>query len=154
MHYSTGFQGRRAVRFVISRSPVRSRRVAPEINNLGLLNFPLGDESGSVCAQYVDTSWSRAKANRPELNRLNQDAELVSLGIRFVAVTQNIDTDDSNPMARFLLHIMAAFGELEREIIRERVTAGVKAARAKGKQLGRPKRDFRRDEALRLRAHG
>lgn len=85
--------------------------MAPEINNLGLLNFPLGDESGSVCAQYVDTSWSRAKANRPELNRLNQDAELVSLGIRFVAVTQNIDTDESNPMSRFMLHIFAAFAD-------------------------------------------
>jgi hypothetical protein len=36
-------------------------------------------------------------------------------------------------MARFLLHIMAAFAELER------VIAGVKAARANGKQLGRPK---------------
>jgi DNA invertase Pin-like site-specific DNA recombinase len=69
-------------------------------------------------------------------------------------MTQNIDTDESNPMARFLLHIMAAFAELEREIIRERVVAGVKAARANGKQLGRPKRVFRRDEAVRLRAEG
>ena len=43
---------------------------------------------------------------------------------------------------------MAAFAELEREIIRERVVAGVKAARANGKQLGRPKRVFRRDEAV------
>jgi DNA invertase Pin-like site-specific DNA recombinase len=53
-------------------------------------------------------------------------------------MTQNIDTDESNPMARFLLHIMAAFAELEREMIRERVVAGVKAARANGTQLGRP----------------
>jgi Resolvase, N terminal domain len=45
--------------------------------------------------------------------------ELTGLGVRFVAVTQNIDTDESNPMARFLLHIIAAFAELEREIIRE-----------------------------------
>jgi len=80
--------------------------------------------------------------------------ELTGLGMRFIAVTQNIDTDESNPMARFLLHIMAAFAELEREIIRERVVAGVKAARASGKQLGRPKRVFRRDEAVRMRAEG
>jgi putative DNA-invertase from lambdoid prophage Rac len=79
---------------------------------------------------------------------------LVSLGVRFIAVTQNIDTDESNPMARFLLHIMAAFAELERELIRERVTAGVRAARANGKTLGRPKRVFRRDEAMRLREEG
>jgi len=57
----------------------------------------------------------------------------VSLGVRFLAVMQNIDTHESNPMARFLLRIMAAFAELEREIIRERVVAGVNTARANGK---------------------
>jgi DNA invertase Pin-like site-specific DNA recombinase len=76
------------------------------------------------------------------------------LGVRFIAITQNIDTDDSNPMARFLLHILAAFAELERELIRERVTAGVRAAKARGKQIGRPKRICRRDKAIRLRAEG
>lgn len=80
--------------------------------------------------------------------------ELVSLGVRFFAVTQNIETDESNPMTRLLLHIMAAFAELEREIIRERVVVGVKQAKANGKQLGRPRRVFRRDEAARLRAEG
>ena len=88
------------------------------------------------------------------LQTRSRASRLVSLGVRFVAVTQNIDTDESNPMARFLLHIMAAFAELEREMIRERVVAGVKAARANGKALGRPKRVFRRDEAVRLRAEG
>jgi DNA invertase Pin-like site-specific DNA recombinase len=39
-------------------------------------------------------------------------------------------------------------------LIRERVTVGVRAAKARGKQLGRPKRIFRRDEAMRLRAGG
>jgi DNA invertase Pin-like site-specific DNA recombinase len=43
--------------------------------------------------------------------------------VQFIVVTQNIDTDESNPMAQFLLHIMAASPELERELIRERVTA-------------------------------
>jgi putative DNA-invertase from lambdoid prophage Rac len=134
----------------------------------------------TIFAEYVDTGWSGAKESRPELNRLVTDArnrrfdavcvwkldrwgrsvadsiksiqELTSLGVCFVAVTQNIDTDESNPMARFLLHIMAAFAELEREIIRERVVAGVKADGADGKTLGRPKRVFRRDQAMRMRA--
>ena len=132
--------------------------------------------------EYVDTGWSGSAASRPEFDRLLNDArmrridavlvwkldrwgrsvaasvksiqELVSLGVRFIAITQNIDTNDSNPMARFLLHILAAFAELERELIRERVTAGVRAAKARGKQIGRPKRIFRRDEAVRLRAEG
>jgi putative DNA-invertase from lambdoid prophage Rac len=91
----------------------------------------------AIIGEYVDTGWSGAKASRPELNRLMQDAqmrrfdavlvwkldrwgrsvahsirsiqELVALGIRFLAVTQNIDTDESNPTSRFLLHIFAAF---------------------------------------------
>jgi DNA invertase Pin-like site-specific DNA recombinase len=44
--------------------------------------------------------------------------------------------------------------ELEREIIRERVLAGVKAARANGKTLGRPRLVCRCDEAVRLRDGG
>ena len=131
-----------------------------------------------VFDQYVDTGWSGAKASRPQLDRLLQDArarrfdavlvwkldrwgrsvadcirsiqELVSLGVRFLAVTQNLDTDESNPMSRFLLHILAAFAELEREMIRERVRAGLRVAQANGKALGRPRRAFRRDEAVRL----
>jgi DNA invertase Pin-like site-specific DNA recombinase len=135
-----------------------------------------------VVEEYVDTGWSGAKASRPELDRLLDDArvrrfdivlvwkldrwgrsvpdcihsiqELVSLGVRVLAVTQNLDTDEKNPMARFLLHILAAFGELEREMIRERVLTGLRNAKAKGKALGRPKRVFQRDEATRLRAEG
>lgn len=132
--------------------------------------------------EYVDTGWSGAKESRPELDRLMRDAgmrrfdavlvwkldrwgrsvahsiksiqALTALDIRFLAVTQNIDTDGSNPMSRFLLHIFAAFAELEREMIRERVSCGIRAAKASGKQLGRPKRVFRRDEAVSMRKAG
>ena len=151
-----------------------------------------------IAGEYVDTGWSGAKASRPELNRLKQDArrrrfdvvmvwkldrwgrsvtdsisgiqELVGLKIRFLATTQNLDTDESNPMARFLLHIMAAFAELEREMTRERVRAGMKQYRANaaagriGRDIhtrskmdlpvGRPKRVFQRAEAARLRELG
>jgi DNA invertase Pin-like site-specific DNA recombinase len=133
-----------------------------------------------IADEYIDTGWGGARASRPELDRLMRDArqrrfdavivwkldlwgqsvadcvrsiqELVSLGVRFLAVTQNLDTDESNPMSRFPLHILGAFGELEREMIRERVRAGLCAAKANGKAVGRPKRAFRRDEAMRLRA--
>ena len=57
---------------------------------------------------------------------------------RFIATTLNIDTDEGNPTAKFLLHILAAFAELEREMIRKRVRTGLRTAKANGKALGRP----------------
>ena len=80
--------------------------------------------------------------------------ELVSLGVRFLSATEGIDTGAENPMSRFMLHLFAAFAEMEREVIRGRVRAGQRAAKAKGSALGRPRRVFRRDEARRLRAEG
>jgi putative DNA-invertase from lambdoid prophage Rac len=135
-----------------------------------------------VFAEYVDTGFSGAQASRPRLDQLLRDArlrkfeavlvwkldrwgrsvahcvrsiqELVSLGIRFLSPTESIDTGADSPMSKFLMHLFAAFAEMERGIIRERVCAGVGAAKAKGTRLGRPRRVFRRDEALRLRAQG
>jgi DNA invertase Pin-like site-specific DNA recombinase len=136
----------------------------------------------TVVDQYVDTGWSGKLASRPELNRLMSDArqrrfdavvvwkldrwgrslvhsiqsiqELASLGIRFLAITQNIDTDESNPMSRFMLQIFAAFSELEREMIRERVTAGVRNAKRKGVQLGRRRVVFDRSKAMEMHEAG
>src|SRR5271154_4233577 len=135
-----------------------------------------------VFQEYVDTGFSGAAASRPRLDQLLRDArlrkfegvlvwkldrwgrsvahsvrsiqELVSLGIRFLSPTESIDTGADSPMSKFLLHLFAAFAEMERGIIRERVCAGVRAAKAKGTRLGRPRRVFRRDEVLRLRSEG
>ena len=46
--------------------------------------------------------------------------------VRFIAVSQGIDTDRKNPASKLLLHILAAFAECEREMIRERVISGVR----------------------------
>jgi DNA invertase Pin-like site-specific DNA recombinase len=75
-------------------------------------------------------------------------------GIRFLAPTQAIDTDKQSPTGRFLMHILAAFAELERSMIVERVQAGVAEAKRQGKHCGRPKKIFRRDQALQLRKEG
>jgi len=53
-----------------------------------------------------------------------------------------------------LLQILASVAEFEREMIRERTLIGLRVAKANGKQVGRPKRVFRRDELVRLREGG
>src|SRR5437763_1451637 len=55
-----------------------------------------------------------------------------------VIPAQGIDTSASNPASQLQLNILMAVAEFEREIIRERVNAGLRAARARGARLGRP----------------
>jgi DNA invertase Pin-like site-specific DNA recombinase len=129
--------------------------------------------------EYIDTGFCGAKASRPALDRLMADAAqrkfdcivvykidrfgrsvlhlnqqlaaLTSYGVRFIATSQSLDTDEKNPTSRLLLQILASVAEFEREMIRERTLSGIQAARAAGKIIGRPKRIFRRGEVVRLR---
>ena len=64
--------------------------------------------------------------------------ELQALGIRFIAVSQGLDTDESNPTSKLLMHILASVAKFERSLIKERVSAGIKAAQARGTRSGRP----------------
>lgn len=132
--------------------------------------------------EYIDQGVSGAKRSRPALDRLIRDArlkkfgavvcwkldrfgrsmvhlienirELDSLGIRFIAPTQGIDTDQKSPTGRLILHILAALAEFERELIQERVRAGVAEAKRQGKHCGRPAKVFRRDRVAEMRAQG
>ena len=88
---------------------------------------------------------------RSVLNLNQQWAALTSHGVRFIATSQSLDTDEKNPTSRLLLQILASVAEFEREMIRERTLSGIRAAQAAGKIVGRPKRVFRRDEVVRLR---
>jgi DNA invertase Pin-like site-specific DNA recombinase len=65
-------------------------------------------------------------------------SEMTAHRVALVIPQQGIDTSTSNPASQLQLNILAAVAEFEREIIRERVNAGLKAARARGKRLGRP----------------
>lgn len=58
-------------------------------------------------------------------------------GINFVSLENDIDT--TTPMGMVLFSMCAAFSEMERELIRERIKAGVNAAHAKGRKGGRPR---------------
>ena len=62
--------------------------------------------------------------------------EFDHLGVRFISVQDQIDTN--SPMGRAMFTIIGAMAELESSLISERVTAGMKAAEARGRHLGRP----------------
>ena len=138
---------------------------------------------GWEAVEFVDQI-SGAKASRPGLEQLIEAArrrevdvvivwkldrfgrslshlvqtlqELERLGVRFIAVTQGIDTDKGNASGRLLMHVLAAIAEFERELIRERINAGLDRARAKGVKLGgfRKAKVFDRQRVIELRKAG
>jgi len=119
----------------------------------------------SVAGEYVDQGVSGTKDSRPELNRLMADAHkrrfdvvcvwrfdrfarsvshllraletFKALGIDFVSFSEQMDT--STPAGKMVFTVLGAVAELERSLIVERVRAGLRNARAKGKKLGRPR---------------
>jgi hypothetical protein len=80
-------------------------------------------------------------------------AELDSHKVALVATTQGIDTTESNPAGRLQMHVLMAVAEFEREIIRERTKAGLKAALARGSTLGRKARQWTPEEIAAIKAH-
>ncbi len=133
-----------------------------------------------VAGEYVDVGISGAREKRPELDRLMADthrrrfdavvvwkfdrfARSVShllraletfkaLGIEFVSLSEQMDT--STPMGKMVFTVLGAVAELERSLIAERVRAGLRNARAKGKRLGRPRKAVDRARIARLRRSG
>ncbi len=115
--------------------------------------------------EYADNGISGTTDSRPALNELMNaakkrrfDAVLVwrfdrfarstkhlilaleefrNLGIDFVSYQENIDT--SSPLGSAIFTIISAVAQLERDIIAERVKAGLRRAKENGKKLGRPK---------------
>ncbi len=118
-----------------------------------------------VVEEFVDHGVSGSKDQRPALNRLLKDAqrrrfdlvacvkldrlarsvrhlttlaaEFEALGIGLVVLDQAIDT--TTPSGRLLFHVLGAIAEFERDLIRERTRAGMRAARRRGKRIGRPR---------------
>lgn len=121
-----------------------------------------------IAGVYVDRGVSGAKDSRPGLNRLMGDAHqrhfdavavwkfdrfarsvshllraletFRALGIEFVSLSEQVDT--STPMGKMVFTVLGAVAELERALIIERVKAGMRNARAKGKRIGRPPRTY------------
>ena len=117
-----------------------------------------------VITEYIDHGVSGRKEGRPELNALMKAArnhefdyvlvwkfdrfarstkhlltaleEFNHLNIGFISVSDQIDT--TSAMGRAMFTLIGAMAELESSLISERVTAGMAAAKARGKRLGRP----------------
>jgi DNA invertase Pin-like site-specific DNA recombinase len=154
----------------------------PEVQEVPLLQ--LVQQRGWTPTRVYSDRLSGAKENRPGLSRLMDDArrglfdvvlvwrfdrfarsieqlvlalaEFKSLGIDFVSCQESLDT--STPMGKAMFTIIGAMSELERNVIRERVVAGIEYARQHGTKsgnaIGRPKRIFDRSDVVRLRASG
>ncbi len=133
-----------------------------------------------VAGEYVDAGVSGSKDSRPELNRLTADAHrrrfdavvvwkfdrfarsvshllraldmFRALGIEFVSLSEQVDT--STPTGKMVFTVLGAVAELERSLIAERVKAGLRNARAKGKKLGRPRVVVDGPRVAALRADG
>ncbi len=134
----------------------------------------------TIADSYVDAGVSGSKDSRPELNRLMADAkqrrfdtvlvwkldrfgrslrhlvnalaELEALGVAFISLKDNLDL--GTPSGRLMFQIIGAMAEFERSLIQERVRAGLRNARAKGKKLGRPKKAVNVTRIAALRAQG
>ncbi|HKL23739.1 MAG TPA: recombinase family protein [Candidatus Nanoarchaeia archaeon] len=63
--------------------------------------------------------------------------EFENRGVKFISLTENIDTKTS--YGKFFYHMAASLAEFERELTRERIMSGLNRARKEGKKVGRPK---------------
>ncbi len=161
------------------RVSTNDQTVAPQLDALRSYGFARKLE---VVREFIDEGISGSKDRRPaldemiaaahrrefdaiacvKLDRLARSvrhltslaAEFEALGIDLVVIDQQIDT--STPSGRFLFNTLGAVAELERDLIRERVAAGIKSARKRGIRFGRPSvlDDGQRARVRRLRAAG
>ena len=81
--------------------------------------------------------WRLDRLGRSMTHLLVTVGKLEAEGIGFRSLTENIDT--TTPTGRLVFHIFGALGQFERDLIRERTNAGLRAAAARGRKGGRPK---------------
>jgi DNA invertase Pin-like site-specific DNA recombinase len=100
--------------------------------------------------------WKLDRFGRSLRHLVDALAELQAVGCAFVSLRDNLDL--TTPAGRMMAHVIGAMAEFERELIRERVKAGLAHARSKGRIGGRPRVKRERDKDAkairRLRAEG
>lgn len=151
----------------------------PENQLIKLRKFAY-DQSYAVYAEYVDRA-SGADPNRPHLDRMLDDAkghrfkvvltvkldriarsiinfytflnQLKSANVEFQCIDQP-DISTTSSTGKLLMAILGAIAEFERDLIRERVNAGLARAKAEGKRFGRPSKPFDTEMATRMKSEG
>jgi DNA invertase Pin-like site-specific DNA recombinase len=96
--------------------------------------------------------WRFDRFGRSTSHLLTTLEEFKAIGVTFISFCENIDL--STPMGQAMFTMIAAVAQFERDIIRERVVAGIKAAQRKGTHCGRPQASIDIAKALKLRAKG
>ncbi len=97
--------------------------------------------------------WKLDRFGRSLVDLVTTLNELRELGVVFVSLTESLDF--STPSGRAMAGMLSTFAEFERDMIRERVKAGIANARANGKPHGRPKTvGLRKNEIAELKAEG
>jgi DNA invertase Pin-like site-specific DNA recombinase len=97
--------------------------------------------------------WKLDRFGRSLADLMTSLNELSGLGVGFISLTESLDF--STPSGRAMAGIMSTFAEFERDIIRERVTAGIASVRERGGPHGRPvTAGLKRDEIHKLKASG
>jgi DNA invertase Pin-like site-specific DNA recombinase len=82
--------------------------------------------------------WKLDRLGRSLQHLIETVNDLRERGIGFSSLIENINT--TTPSGKFLFHVFGALAEFEREIIRERINAGLEAARRRGRVGGRPRK--------------
>ena len=96
--------------------------------------------------------WKLDRFGRSLRHLVNALAELEARGIAFVSLRDNLDL--GTPSGRLMFQIIGAMAEFERALIQERVRAGLRNARAKGKHIGRPRLTVDSEQIAGLRQLG
>ena len=95
-----------------------------------------------ICRLYASPGfactpvWKLDRLGRSLQHLIDVVTDLENRQIGFQSLTENIDT--TSPTGKLIFHIFGSLAEFERGLIRERVKAGLDAAKKKGKKFGRP----------------
>ena len=95
----------------------------------------------------VVMAWAIDRVGRSLRDLIDAIEHLDATGVDLYLDQQHIDT--TTPAGKLLFHISGAFAEFERNMIRQRINAGLARARAQGRKIGRPKIDAKTEAAIR-----